>query len=128
MKLSPRWRLSKPGLRLASPTTDLVAIAVLAGMTPVVAHEFIGHGSVCLAVGGHPTVVSTSKFWCTTPEPVIAAGGPAMNLILGLTLSRPPSWSSTNQARRPALSGTCHRLRLVLGGRVRGTSDAPPGR
>jgi hypothetical protein len=23
-------------------------------------------------------------FWCTTPEPVIAAGGPAMNLLLGL--------------------------------------------
>ena len=85
MKPTTRRLLSNLGQRLESPTTNLVAVAVLAGITPAIAHEFVGHGSVCLAVGGHPTVVSTSMFWCTTPEPVIAVGGPAMNLLLGLT-------------------------------------------
>ncbi len=85
MKPTTRRLLSNLGQRLESPTTNLVAVAVLAGITPAIAHEFVGHGSVCLAVGGHPTVVSTSMFSCTTPEPVIAVGGPAMNLLLGLT-------------------------------------------
>jgi hypothetical protein len=83
--------------RLRSPALVVLSVAVLAGITPPVTHEFIGHGSVCLAVGGHPTVVSTSMFWCTVPAPVVASGGPAANLLAGLIclmlrlrLRRPP--------------------------------------
>jgi hypothetical protein len=67
---------------LAAPA--VVASTVLAVITVTFAHEALGHGIVCLAVGGHPTVVSTSMFWCTAPRPVVAAGGPAMNLLVGL--------------------------------------------
>ena len=70
--------------RLRFPALVVLPVAVLAAITPAVIHEFIGHGSMCLAVGGHPTVVSTSMFWCTVPTPVVAAGGPAANLLVGL--------------------------------------------
>jgi hypothetical protein len=69
---------------LRSPALAVLSVAVLAAITPSVIHEFIGHGSMCLAVGGHPTVVSTSMFACTVPTPVVAAGGPAANLLAGL--------------------------------------------
>ncbi len=69
---------------LRSPALVVLSVAVLAAITPSVIHEFVGHGSMCLAVGGHPTLVSTSMFSCTVPTPIVASGGPAANLLVGL--------------------------------------------
>lgn len=62
----------------------VAAIAVISALVVIVDHEALGHGSVCLAVGGQVTLLSSSLFRCSTPSALIDIGGPAMNLTLGL--------------------------------------------
>lgn len=59
----------------------VVAIAVLAACVTTVAHEAMGHGLTCLALGGEITQLTSVYFQCSAQGTVIAAGGPAGNLI-----------------------------------------------
>jgi hypothetical protein len=47
------------------------------------AHEALGHGGVCLALGGHITQLTSSLFSCDLRSPWIDPAGPVMNLALG---------------------------------------------
>ncbi len=59
------------------------ALAILAALTVTVAHEALGHGGACLALGGHITRLSSALFRCDISLPWIDAAGPAMNLLAG---------------------------------------------
>jgi len=60
------------------------AIAAIAAIIVIVDHEALGHGSVCLAVGGQITLLSSSLFRCSVPSALIDIGGPMLSLTLGL--------------------------------------------
>ena len=62
----------------------VAAAAVLAAVTVTVSHEAVGHGGVCLALGGEVTRLSTSLFRCSAASNLIDLGGPGMNLAVGL--------------------------------------------
>jgi len=77
-----------------------VAVVALAAMVvATVAHEVIGHGSVCLAIGGRVTKLTSVYFQCSARSTWIAAGGPLGNLgaaalaWVGLRLSPVPAAS-----------------------------------
>ena len=67
----------------------LVAIAVAAYAIANIAHEGVGHGGSCLAVGGKPEVLSAVHFECDVEglpgiaRKRLAAGGTLVNLTLG---------------------------------------------
>lgn len=67
-----------------SDAVSVVAVAVLAMVTVTVNHELIGHGAACLAVGGRPTLVSTSLFACSVPDAWVAPAGPVWSALVGL--------------------------------------------
>jgi hypothetical protein len=88
----------------ATPAADLVTIAaigLLAGALVDFIHEGLGHGGVCLLVGGKPTLLTTMNFvWDDTGFPrwalrAVSAGGTIANLLAGalvlVWLRRPPS-------------------------------------
>jgi hypothetical protein len=60
------------------------AIAALAALTVTVSHEALGHGGVCLAIGGRVTLLTSSLFHCSVPSGLIDLGGPLTNLAVGL--------------------------------------------
>jgi hypothetical protein len=79
----------------------LVCIGVVAGCLSSVAHEAIGHGGTCIAVGGRITLLTSVYFRCTGGGPITDAGGPLGNLALaaicwmllqGKRSATPPLW------------------------------------
>lgn len=62
----------------------IAAIAVLAALTVTVSHEALGHGGVCLAIGGRVTLLTSSLFRCSAPSGLIDLGGTLFNLAVGL--------------------------------------------
>jgi len=65
---------------------DWLTIAALGLMAMCVVtfdHEALGHGSVCLAIGGHIRLLTSSLFRCDARSGWIDIGGPAMNLLMG---------------------------------------------
>ncbi len=62
----------------------VAAIAILAACASTVAHEAIGHGSACLAGGGHVTQLTSVYFHCSRGNPWIDGAGPAGNLVAGV--------------------------------------------
>lgn len=87
-------------------TATVVALAVLAAITVTVAHEAVGHGSVCLALGGQVTRLTTSLFRCDVPSFLIDLGGPLTSLAVA-SAAAGASWFT--RASRPGLT-----LYLVL--------------
>jgi len=85
--------------------TTLGAIAAVAFITACVAHEAIGHGGMCLALGGRITLLTSVYFRCTNGGPLTDAAGPLMNLVVGAAC-----WSLAR--RRPVASRS--RLFFVL--------------
>jgi hypothetical protein len=67
----------------------LVAIAIVAYALANVAHEGLGHGGACLAVGGQARSLSAIHFDCAeeglSPAAArwLAAGGTLVNLLIG---------------------------------------------
>jgi hypothetical protein len=61
----------------------VAAIGVLAMVAVTFDHEALGHGSFCLGLGGHITLLSTSLFRCDAKTNLIDAGGPIGNLLMG---------------------------------------------
>jgi len=82
----------------------VAAIAVLTVIVATVAHEAIGHGSACLAMGGHITQLTSVYFDCSVHGIWLPAAGPLGNLIAALL-----AWL----VLRPVSSGM-PRLRLLL--------------
>lgn len=62
----------------------VAAIGLLAMCAVTVDHEALGHGGVCLLAGGHITLLTSALFHCSTRSGWIDAGGPAMNLLMGV--------------------------------------------
>jgi hypothetical protein len=66
-------------------------IGVIAACLVTADHEAFGHGSACLALGGHITLLTSSLFHCDLRSGWIDPAGPAGNLLAGaiaLILSR----------------------------------------
>ena len=90
----------------SNDTTTVAALAILAAITVTVAHEAVGHGSVCLALGGRVTLLTTSLFRCDAPSFLIDLGGPLTSLVVA---SMAAGASCVTRATRPELT-----LYLVL--------------
>lgn len=74
------------------PTYDpltITATALIVGVLADLIHEGLGHGGVCLLVGGKPTLLTSMNFvWDAKGLPrwalrVVAAGGTIANLLAG---------------------------------------------
>ncbi len=61
----------------------VAAIGLLAMCMEPFDHEALGHGSVCLLLGGHISLLTSSLFHCSVPSDWIDPAGPAMNLFAG---------------------------------------------
>lgn len=48
-------------------------------------HEAVGHGGMCLALGGRVTLLTSVYFRCSNGGPLIDAAGPLMSLAVGAT-------------------------------------------
>lgn len=59
------------------------AIGLLAMCVVTCDHEALGHGSVCLALGGHIRLLTSSLFHCDVRSGWIDPAGPAGNLLMG---------------------------------------------
>jgi hypothetical protein len=69
----------------------VAAIALAAMCLVTFDHEALGHGGMCLAVGGRIVELTSSVFHCDRLSPWIAPAGPTSNLLIGtlaLLLSR----------------------------------------
>lgn len=62
----------------------IAAIGVLAAIGVTTAHEALGHGSACLALGGRVTLVTSSLFRCDARSYLIDLWGPLTSLGIGL--------------------------------------------
>ena len=85
----------------------ILAIGVIAYVGETLLHELVGHGGVCLALGGHVTKLAPLWMNCSVASPWLVAAGPTMNL-LAAALVLALIWSQ--QPRGPA-----HRMLLWLG-------------
>ena len=95
MPASRRWSL---------PT--IAAIAIAAYVLSNIVHEGLGHGGVCLAVGGRPVAISTAWFRCNEDDVgrnaarAVSAGGTIANLVVGVVMLALVRRSSGSPARR----------------------------
>ena len=68
-----------------SDQLSVAAIGLLAMCLVTFAHEAVGHGGVCLLLGGHIHLLTSSVFRCDISSKWVDAGGPAVNLMCGLS-------------------------------------------
>jgi hypothetical protein len=68
---------------LSHSYATLVAISTLAFIVACVAHEALGHGGMCVAVGGRVTLLTSVYFHCANGGPLTDAAGSLMNLAVG---------------------------------------------
>ena len=61
----------------------VAAISILAFMLACTAHEVVGHGGMCMIVGGHITLLTSVYFRSLGGGVLTDAAGPLMNLIVG---------------------------------------------
>ena len=79
----------------------LVAAGVAAACLASIAHEAVGHGGACLAIGGKITLLTATRFSCDQGNILVDVVGPLMNLVsaaLALALLR-TGWGSLPAAR-----------------------------
>ena len=74
--------MSKESAKNDLPT--VAALALLAMCVTTSAHEALGHGGTCLALGGQIRLLTSSVFRCSLSSGWIDAGGPISNLVCGL--------------------------------------------
>jgi hypothetical protein len=72
-----------PPVATAREGVRQAAIGALAFMLACLAHEAVGHGGLCIALGGRITLLSSVYFRCSQSHPLVDAAGPAMNLVAG---------------------------------------------
>ncbi len=66
-------------------TLSAAAIGSLAFVTTTLAHEALGHGSSCWALGGQ-TLLHPVSMQCTVTSPLLLAAGPLTNVAAGVVL------------------------------------------
>lgn len=81
----------------------LIAIGLLAYASADIAHHVLGHGGMCLALGGRIRSLTAIHVDCTMRGSAVDLAGPFANLILGLSV-----WAAAFLAQRTL------RLFLVL--------------
>ena len=59
--------------------TTVAAVGLLAMCIVTFDHEALGHGGLCLALGGHITLLTTSLFACDHRTIWLAPAGPAIS-------------------------------------------------
>ncbi|MGI9087429.1 MAG: hypothetical protein ACR2HH_06780 [Chthoniobacterales bacterium] len=64
-------------------SVTVAAIAILAFIGATVSHEALGHGGMCVALGGRVTLLTSVYFRCSPGWPLVDAAGPLMNLAVG---------------------------------------------
>jgi hypothetical protein len=82
----------------------LVCIAFAAYLAADLAHEALGHGGACLALGGRVLMVDTTFEDCSIKSYLIDGAGPMMGILVALL-----AWAGARVARTQSL-----RLFLVL--------------
>jgi len=73
-------------MRISNPGNDrhtVAAIGLLAMCVVTFDHEALGHGSACLLLRGHITLLTSSLFRCDVRSGWIDPAGPAGNLLMG---------------------------------------------
>lgn len=76
--------MTDPAADSAARRDDLptiLAIGVIAYVGETLLHELVGHGGVCLALGGHITKLAPLWMNCSVASPWMVVAGPAMNLL-----------------------------------------------
>jgi hypothetical protein len=73
----------QPTVTVRNDTLTVAAIAVAAMCLVTFDHEALGHGGVCLGVGGRIVELTSAVFHCDRSSPWIAPAGPASNLAMG---------------------------------------------
>lgn len=68
---------------LSHSYATLGAIATFAFIIACVAHEVVGHGSMCIIVGGHITLLTSVYSHCSNGGWLTSAAGPLMSLAVG---------------------------------------------
>ena len=63
----------------------LTPIAILAAIVVMVTHEAIGHGGMCLTLGGEVTALSSTVSTCSQASKLLSPAGPGANLLLAAT-------------------------------------------
>lgn len=101
-RMSASVTAEHPQLARISRTSVLftmIAVAIVAAVITDVIHEGLGHGGMCVAIGGKPLVISTVHFDCGGENRWVAAGGTLANLFfgglfwaIGRAVRRSPSW------------------------------------
>lgn len=91
-------------MRLPMRLLTLVCIAFAAYLAADLAHEALGHGGACLALGGRVLMVDTTFEDCSIKSTLIDGAGPTMGILAALL-----AWAGARVARTQSL-----RLFLVL--------------
>jgi hypothetical protein len=90
---------SPPRLREATKPDLLIIVAITIAATVIAdfIHEGLGHGGMCVAMGGRPLVLSTVHFECSVDTRLVAAGGTLANLMFGAVF-----WFAARAVKRSA--------------------------
>jgi hypothetical protein len=70
-------------MKSANDWLTIAAVGVLAMCVVTFDHEGLGHGSACLLLHGHITLLSSSIFHCSARSGWIDPAGPVTNLLMG---------------------------------------------
>ncbi|WP_426013418.1 hypothetical protein [Caulobacter sp. DWR2-3-1b2] len=90
-----------PASSARDDTATLAAIGVAAACLAATAHEAVGHGGACLAVGGRVALLSNVFFHCQGGAPIVDLAGPLGNLGMALVaLAGLLVWRGAGQASK----------------------------
>ena len=90
-----------PASSARDDTVTLAAIGVVAACLAATAHEAVGHGGACLAVGGGVALLSNVFFHCQGGAPIVDLAGPLGNLGMALVaLAGLLVWRGAGQASK----------------------------
>jgi hypothetical protein len=69
------------GSAIKEDVRTAAAAGVTAACLASIAHEAVGHGGACLAIGGKVTLLTATRFACDGGNIIVDAAGPLMNLV-----------------------------------------------
>lgn len=75
----------------------LIAVGLLAYASADIAHHALGHGGMCLALGGHIRALSSIHVDCTVTGAAVDLAGPFANLAMGVA-----AWAAALRAHGAA--------------------------
>ncbi len=65
----------------------LAALGVIAYLCETLGHEALGHGAMCIALGGEVEAVAPLWMRCSVSSKLITAAGPGFNVLAGVALA-----------------------------------------